>query len=346
MQIADALAHLVAGGRLSEDQAHDVFMHLLSGASDPAQIAALLALIQSRGASIDEIVGAARVMRSAVVRVPTPAGATIIDTCGTGGTPKTFNISTIAAIVVAAAGRGLSPTLAVAKHGNRSRSGRGSAEVLAGLGVNVDASPQTEASCLSQAGVCFCFAIHHHPAMKHAAAPRRALGFPTIFNVLGPLTNPAGADRQLIGVYRPELVEKVAQALARLGARRAMVVHGSDGLDEITTTGSTLIAHVEHGAAGTTVRTETLHPESLGLRLAKPADLIASDLDHAVRIARDVLEGKVGPASDIVALNAAAALVIGGAADSIAEGLALAKHTLASGAASATLAKLVSISKA
>jgi anthranilate phosphoribosyltransferase len=345
MQIADALAVLVAGRSLTEDQTRDVFTRLLAGELDPAQIAALLALIQARGATVDEIVGAARVMRGAVVRVPTPAGTTIIDTCGTGGAPKAFNISTVAAIVAAAAGRGSTPPIAVAKHGNRSRSGRGSAEVLAGLGVNVDASPLTEAACLTGAGVCFCFAIHHHPAMKHAAAPRKALAFPTIFNLLGPLTNPAGADRQLIGVYHESLVEKVAQALARLGATRAMVVHGSDGLDEITTTGTTRIAHVERGREGTTVRVEVFDPASLGVPRATPDQLVARDLAHAVETAREVIAGKPGPARDIVALNAAAALLIGGSASDMGAALRSAHAALDSGAAQQTLDALIRASR-
>src|SRR5262245_5383945 len=213
-------------------------------------------------------------MRRHVTRVecPSPPGAdtVVLDTCGTGGAQKTFNISTAASLVVAAAsphhqgkpGR----RILVAKHGNRSRSGRGSAEVLQKLGVNVDAPPAIQARCLEQAGVCFCFAIHHHPAAKVAGPARRALGIPTIFNLLGPLTNPAGASHQLIGTYAPEFVDKLAHALARLGADRAMVVHGSDGMDEITTTGPTMIAHV----AGTAVRTATFDPPTLGFPPARP----------------------------------------------------------------------------
>lgn len=346
MQIADALNLLLTGASLSESQAHDVFSQLLAGSLDPAQIAALLTLIQTRGATVDEIVGAARVMRAGVVRVPTPADTTVIDTCGTGGTPKAFNISTIAAIVAAAAGKTGTPPLAVAKHGNRSRSGRGSAEVLSGLGVNVDASVQSQASCLEQCSVCFCFAIHHHPAMKHASAPRKALAFPTIFNILGPLTNPAGADRQLIGVYHESLVEKVAHALARLGATRAMVVHGSDGLDEITTTGPTRIAHVERGPGGSTVRLETFDPMALGVARATPDQLVARDLAHAVEIAREVISGKPGPTRDIVALNAAAALLVGGAAPDMRVALRNANAALDSGAAQRTLDELIRASHA
>lgn len=340
MQIADALTRLLARAPLSEDQSESIFSQLLGGALDPAQIAALLALLQAKGVTPDELVGAAKVMRSAVLPVAKPDGVTVIDTCGTGGAPKAFNISTIAAIVAAAAGRSVSPVVAVAKHGNRSRTGRGSAEVLAGLGVNVDAAPDAEARCLARTGVCFCFAIHHHPAMKHASAPRKALAFPTIFNLLGPLTNPASADRQLIGVYSQPLVELMAFALARLGARRAMVVHGSDGLDELTTTGPSLIAHVEQGA----VRTETFDPASFGIPRSSPQDLIARDLDHAVAMARDILSGKPGPASDIVALNAAAALIVGNAAPHFAAALPLARAALASGAAQRTLDSLIAAS--
>lgn len=332
------LLRVLAEGRtLSDTDAEAAFEALLSGRLDDAQIAAMLAMIQMRGATPDELVGAAKVMRRHVARVPARDGPPIIDTCGTGGTPKAFNISTAAAIVAAAAGAG---KLRVAKHGNRSRSGRGSAEVLQALGVNVNATPELEARCLDEVGVCFCFAIHHHPAMRHAAAARKSLGFPTVFNLLGPLTNPAGASRQLIGVYQPALVPLVAAALARLGAERAMVVHGGDGLDEITTRGNTLVAAVMGGA----MMTYEISADALGLAAHPSTDLAASSVEHAAEIVRNVLSGRPGPHTDIVLLNAAAALVVGDAAGGLDEGVELSRAAIASGKATRTLDTLVRVS--
>ena len=337
----DALPHLLAGATLSESDAERIFAQTLDGQTDPLLLAAALALIQARGPTVDELVGAARAMRDRVQRVPyaTPPGEALIDTCGTGGAPKTFNISTAAAFVVAGA-RG-TVRVRVAKHGNRSRSGRGSAEVLARLGVNIDAPSLTQAHCLEHAGVCFCFAIHHHPAAKHAAPVRAALPFPTIFNLLGPLTNPARAPRQLLGVFDRRYVLPMAQALARLGSLGAMVVHGSDGMDEITTTGPTAFARVDAGA----VTTGEIDPASLGLTPARPHDLTARDLDHAVEIVRAVLHGTPGPARDIVTLNAAAALHVAGAARDMHHGLTLARESIDSGAAAASLRALAEASR-
>lgn len=343
MDIRESLESLVTGGTLSEIDAEAVFGSLLGGGLDEAQIGALLALIQSRVPTVAELTGAARVMRAHVTPVPiTPKpGQVLIDTCGTGGAPKMFNVSTIAAIIAAAAGGAPDhPRILVAKHGNRSRTGRGSAEVLAALGVNIDAPPAAQARCLEQAGVCFCFAIHHHPAMKHAAAPRRSLGFRTIFNLLGPLTNPAGAIRQLIGVYAAEIVEPMAHTLAALGAERAIVAHGRDGLDELTTTVPTLLAHVEAGA----VRPETIDPADFGVARATHDELRIEGLEPAVDAVRDILEGKPGPRRDIAVLNAAAALVVAGEADSLAAGFARAAAAIDSGAARRTLETLRAVS--
>lgn len=341
----DLLARIASGGTLDEHASELVFSSLLAGEMDPAQIGALLAMLQIRGITPDELTGAARVMRARVERVPfhAPPGTVIVDTCGTGGAPKTFNVSTAAAFVVAGArpepGRGVDRVV-VAKHGNRSRTGRGSAEVLARLGVNIDASPATQAACLDRAGVCFCFAIHHHPAMKHAAPVRRALGFPTAFNLLGPLTNPAGADRQLIGVYRPEFVGLLSETLRRLGAAHAMVVHSDDGLDELTVTAPTTISAVRHG----TIRTERVDPRSLGLQTGTIDSLRARDESHAADIVRDILAGQAGPAADMVLLTAGAALVVAGAANTIAEGIELARASVASGRAAETLSILARVS--
>ncbi|HZW11092.1 MAG TPA: anthranilate phosphoribosyltransferase [Phycisphaerales bacterium] len=342
MDIHPVLGGLVRGCTLTSDEAEALFERLLGGGLDDAQIAALLSLIQARGPTVDEVVGAARAMRRHVTPVPRPAGcedAVLIDTCGTGGAPKTFNISTAAAIVAAACKPNPTRVL-VAKHGNRSRSGRGSAELLGALGVGVDAAPEVQSRCLGGAGVCFCFAIHHHPAMKHAIGPRRSIGFPTIFNVLGPLTNPAGADRQLIGVYSEPLLPLVAEALARLGAVRAIVAHSADGLDELSTTAPTHLAHVEGGA----VRRELLDARSLGLPRARIEDLQAVDVAHAAAIVRDVLGGRRGPHRDIVLLNSAAALLVAGAASDIASGLSCAAEAIDSGRAAETLGALARLS--
>lgn len=335
------LAALVGGGTLSEDDAEDLFESLLRGDLDEAQIGATLALIQSRGVTASELTGAARVMRRHVTPTPAPDGLTLIDTCGTGGAPKTFNISTAAAIIAAAAGRAadVAQPIAVAKHGNRSRSGRGSAEILESLGVRTDASTETQTKCLAEAGVCFCFAIHHHPAMRHAGGPRRSLGFPTPFNLLGPLTNPAGARRQLIGVYDAERVGVVAEALHRLGAEHAMVVRGDDGLDELTTTAENRVFEVRGG-----VSERALDANDLGLPRAKLEELGAADLDDATRVIREVLAGAPGPRTDIALLNAAAALLVGGAAHDMAEGLARARATVGSGDATRTLETLCRVS--
>jgi anthranilate phosphoribosyltransferase len=327
MSVREALSRLVAGEALSVAGADTLFEAILAGQADDAQIGAVLALMQRRGVTVDEVQGAAAAMRRHVTPVPT-AGLTgrLIDTCGTGGARKTINVSTLAAIVGAAAGQG---RVLVAKHGNRGRSGRGSAEVLRALGVNVDAPPAVQARCLGAAGVCFCFAIHHHPAMRYAARARQSLGFPTIFNVVGPLTNPAGARRQVMGVFHPDLVGIVAEVHARLGAEHAFVVHGRDGIDEVSTAAPTLVAEVT--AAG--VRESEFDAAALGVARATPEQLDASDLDHAVRLARD-----------IVLVNAALALVAAGEAADWGAGLGLAAKAVDSGAAQRTLEDLVRLS--
>ena len=339
------LTMLVGGDALSEPEAEMLFELLLTGGLDEAQTGALLALLQRRGPTADELTGAARAMRRHAAPIGyTPAGdERLIDTCGTGGAPKTFNVSTAAALIAAAAKpqNGVSRVV-VAKHGNRSRTGRGSAELLAALGVNIDASPRAQAACLREAGVGFCFAIHHHPAMRYAAGPRRSLGFPTIFNLLGPLTNPAGATRQLLGVYEPRFVPLLADTLARLGADRAMVVHGEDGLDEITTTTTTTIAEVDQSH----VTPGEIDPRALGLARAHLDDLRAGDLDGAAGAVRAIIEGEPGPKADIALLNAAAALLVGGACDDLSQGLELARRAVADGAASRTLETLGRVSHA
>ncbi len=338
------LAQLVTGRPLSASQAETLFEHLLTGALDDAQIGALLALIQARGPGPDELIGAATAMRRHVTRVPIEpsSGQVIIDTCGTGGAPKVFNVSTVAAIVVAAAaGAPDQPGVLVAKHGNRSRTGRGSAEVLERLGVNVHASPEVQAECLRRTGVCFCFAIHHHPAMRYAAGPRKSLGFRTIFNLLGPLTNPAGARRQLIGVYDVALAEPMARALSALGAERAIVAHGMDGLDELTTCAESLLLHVDRGA----ILREHVRPGDLGLAPASYDRLAVDSPDQAARVAESVLRGEPGPHTDITLLNVAAGLLVAGGVSSLSEGMEKAREGIDSGRACLVLERLREVSR-
>lgn len=337
-------ARLVAGDRLSEQESQAVFEALLGGGLDEAQIGAIIALIQCRGVTVDELVGAARAMREHVTPVPyTPKpGEVVIDTCGTGGAAKTFNVSTAAAIVAASAtpepGSGIERVV-VAKHGNRSRTGRGSAEVLAGLSVNIEASPEAQARCLEEVGVCFSFAMRHHPAMRHAAGPRRSLGFPTIFNLLGPLTNPAGAKHQLLGVYEPRFVGLIAEALARLGSERAVVVHGAGGLDEVSTLGPSDAAWVADGG----VTKQPIDPAGL-VPIGSIEALQARDLADGVRILKDVLDGASGSPRDIVVLNAAVALRVAGASADLGAGVAAAADAIDSGRASKTLQGLARLS--
>lgn len=340
---ADILKQLLTGQPLTERQARETFEQVLSGAWNDAQIGAMLALISARpgGPTVDELVGGAKVMRAHVTPVSLPPGISgrLIDTCGTGGAPKAFNVSTIAAIVTVAAAPG---RVVIAKHGSTSRTGRGSAEVMQALGVNVAAPPDVQAQCLQKLGLCFCFAIHHHPAMKHAAPARKALAFPTIFNLLGPLTNPAGAPRQLMGTYSRDLSEKVAHTLARLGVEKALVVTSHDGLDELTTTDTNIVHTVERGA----VSTRVIDAAQLGLARARFEDIAAATLDDAVRIARDVLAGKPGPTRDMVLLNVAGALVAADAAADLRDGIALAATAIDSGAAADLLSRLVTESAA
>lgn len=341
------LRSLIDGQPLDAHTSERVFLALLSGQLDEAQIGALLAAIQSIPPNAETLTGAARAMRANVQRVPytLKPGECLLDTCGTGGAPKSFNVSTAAAIVAAAVtppeDSGISRVV-VAKHGNRSRTGRGSAEVLAALGVQVDATPAQQARCLQEAGVCFCFAIHHHPAMKHAMGPRRSLGIPTIFNALGPLTNPAGADRQLIGVYDNALVEPMAQTLANLGATRAMVVHSTDGLDELSTTAPTRIMHVHSG----TLREETFDSLQLGLARATLAQLQANSVEDSARIIREILDGNPSPYCDMVVLSTGAALVVAGVCADLQYGISLALDTIERGKAKATLDRLIEVSHA
>jgi anthranilate phosphoribosyltransferase len=337
-----AIRRLLDGETLSAPDASAAFQAIMTGSAHHGEIGALLALLATRVPTADEILGAASVMRAHVERVPTSIDPErLLDTAGTGGAPKTFNVSTAAAIIATAAGRG---AFAVAKHGNRSRTGRGSAEVLLALGVNVDANRATQAQCLDAAHICFCFAVHHHPAARHAMPVRLALGFPTIFNLLGPLTNPAGARRQLMGVYDRRLLRPIAEALAALGATRAIVVHSDDGLDELSISASSHLMHVENGR----VRDETIEPAAFGLDPEAGMQAVtARDLDHAASMIRGVIEGELrGPPRHMAVLNAAAALLAAGAGDSLLECMHRAGDAIDSGHASDTLRALVEVSNA
>ncbi len=325
------LRRLMAREDLSSHETETLFGQLMDGEIAAATQAALLVALAIKGEAVSEIVGAARAMRQRVVPIPHQVPG-LVDTCGTGGDGQgSFNISTAAALVAAAAGA------PIAKHGNRSVSSRsGSADVLAALGVRLDLSPTALGQALERLGIAFLFAPQLHPAMRAVAAVRRELGVRTIFNLLGPLTNPAGARRQVIGVYARELVPVVAAVLRELGTEHALVVHGSDGLDEITTTGPTWVAEVRDG----TVQTLELVPEQLGIPRVAPAALGGgTPAENAVRL-RQVLAEAAGPLADVVALNAGAALYVGGQAENVAAGFALAQEALRSGAAERKLAAL------
>lgn len=337
VEIKAVLSMLVQGDHLSRDEMRDVFTTIMTGGADDAQVASLLTSLALRGVSVDELCGAAQVMRQFVTPVPVDESIRdeIIDTCGTGGAPKTFNVSTLAAVVAAGAGA------KVAKHGNRSRTGRGSAEILESLGVNVNASPEVQAACLGEAGVCFSFAIHHHGAVKYAMPARRSLGFATIFNLLGPMTNPAGARRQLIGVYDVRFTDLVAQALASMGSVRAMIVHGLDGLDELSTTGPTRVVEYVRGE----IESYEVSPGEVGLAKARLSDLRVDSLEDATALFRRVLDGEKGAARDIVVLNAGAALLVADRAGDLQEGVALAQASIDDGRAGTALERLVAISQ-
>jgi anthranilate phosphoribosyltransferase len=303
----------------------------MEGGATPAQIAAFLIALRSKGETIEEITGCARVMRDKATRIRAPY-PNVIDTCGTGGDgSQTFNISTTAAFVVAGTG------VPVAKHGNRAMSSRcGSADLLQALGVAIELSPEGAETCLAEVGITFLFAPLFHSAMKHAIGPRREIGVRTIFNILGPLTNPAGAKRQLLGVSQRRFAEPMARVLGNLGSTRAIVVHGADGLDEITITGETHITSLEAGR----IASYTIAPEQFGIRRAPLGAIAGGDAPQNADITTAVLEGKPGPHRDVVLLNAAAALVVAGTAADLEAGLQLAAQAIDSGAALEKLRRL------
>ena len=333
--IKTAIQQVIAGHDLSEAEAAAAMDQIMAGEASPAQIAGLAVALRMKGETVEEVTGAVRAIRARVTRVEAGPGP-VVDTAGTGGDGAgTFNISTTAALIAAGAG------VTVAKHGNRSVSSRsGSADVLAALGVTVDAPVPVLERCLREVGVSFLFAPVLHPALRHAAAPRRELGVRTLFNIVGPLVNPAFADRQVVGVFDRRWIEPLAQVLGRLGSVHAWVVHGSDGLDELTLTGPSWVAELKGGE----VRTFELNPESLGLRLCAPQDLAGGDAEENAAITREILAGAPGPKADLACLNAAAALLVAGAAADLEEGLAKAREAVRSGAAAEILTRLVTAS--
>ena len=320
---------------LTVDEAASAMETIMDGQAPPSQIAGLLVGLAMKGERPDEIVGLARTMRARATKL-SRSFAPVFDTCGTGGDgAHTFNVSTVAALVLAACG------VRVAKHGNRSASSRcGSADLFEELGVNVTATPPVVERCLDEAGIAFLFAQVFHPSMRHAAPTRKELGVRTAFNLLGPLTNPAGATRQLVGVPRPELTELVARSLAQLGAERAWVVHGADGLDEISTTGYTKVSECRGGA----VNTFYVHPADAGLPKTVPASLRGGDAAENAAIARRVLDGERGPARDIVLFNAGASLLIASRAATVPDGIAMAAEAIDTGRARMALDTLIRVS--
>jgi len=338
MTIQQALGLIQRGVSINSEDAEAVFTQIMLGQASDAQIGALLMGLTIRGETPEIIAGAALAMRAAATHIK-PAAEGLLDTCGTGGSGTcTFNISTTVALVVAACG------VPVAKHGNRAISSKsGSADVLEALGVRLDIPAPKVAECIDAIGIGFLFAPGHHPAMKHASGPRRELGMRSIFNLLGPLTNPAGAEYQVLGVFARDKLEPVAETLNHLGVRRALVVHGRDGMDEITTTGISDAVWVERG---TESRAFEIDPAAFGMPYAEAADLEGGDAQSNAVILRDILGGKQGAKRDIVLLNAAAALWVAGHADGIAQGLRIAAEAIDSGKARDKLSELVAFTRA
>ena len=351
--ILDALHRIANHGQsLARAEARELMAEVLAGSCTDAQIAALLAALRMKGETVEEIVGFAEAIRAAAtpLAISTPADSAsesdavyvsgtgrdaLVDTSGTGGDASgTFNISTATAFVTAGAG------VRVAKHGNRSISSKcGSADVMEALGVNIQLTPERSARCLREVGICFLYAPDLHSSMKQVQKVRRELRLRTMFNLLGPLTNPAHASGQVVGVYALDMVEKLAEALSMLGLHRALVVHGLDGLDEITITGPTRVAEVRDGS----VRTYEVDPEEFGMKRAALEDISGGDAGENAAIIREVLGGKKSPRRDVVLLNAAATLVAAGRADHLADGIPVAAQSIDSGAAAAKLAALVSL---
>lgn len=338
MEIQRAIEVISRFGQLRADEAESVMNQIMRGEATEAQIGAYLMGLRMKGETDAEILGSARAMRANAVRVPVRTQDDLLDTCGTGGDKSgTFNISTTVAFVAAGAG------VRIAKHGNRAATSKcGSADVLAELGVNLDLTPEQVGQCVDEIGIGFLFAPKLHPAMKYAIGPRRQVGVRTIFNILGPLTNPAGAQRQLMGVFTPDLTEFIATVLGELGSKSAIVVCGYGNLDELTTTGPNRVSHFENG----TVRTYDLDPLEFGLKTAHISELLGGDAPTNAQILRGILSGTVDSAKyDVVLLNAAAALVAAGKVSDFEAGMALAQDVIDSGAALSKLDALIAYSQ-
>jgi len=334
--INETLSKVVDGHAVGREEAQAAMAAIMSGECTPAQIGAFLVALRMRGETVEQVAGFAEAMRASCVRIAT-RHTDVVDTCGTGGDAlDTFNISTAAAIVTAAAG------VPVAKHGNRSVSSQcGSADVLTELGVRIDLEPAEVSRCLDELGIDFLFAPSLHPAMKHAIGPRRELGLRTVFNILGPLTNPAGAKRQLLGVFAAALTDVMANTLRDLGSTHALVVHGLEGMDELSTLGPTRVSELRDGQ----VKTREVRPEQFGLRRAEPEEIEGGDPARSAEILLTSISGEEGAPRDIVLLNAGAAIYVGGRAASIAEGIVLAREAIDSGAARAKLDALIDMSR-
>ena len=336
MNIQQAIKSVIAKQNLNEDQMHDVMNSIMTGQTTDAQIGAFLIGLSMKGETIEEITASAKVMRALATPVEIGNSDYLVDTCGTGGDGLgLFNISTASAFVVAAAGG------KVAKHGNRSISSKsGSADVLECAGVNLDLSPRIIGQCVEEIGVGFMFAPAHHSAMKHAIGPRKELAVRTIFNVLGPLTNPAKAPNQVMGVYDKSLIEPIANVLKGLGSRHVMVVHSADGLDELSIADKTYVAELKEGV----VTTYTIHPEKLGFVLGNLNDIKADDAEDSLNIIKDAFSGKEGAARDIISLNAGAAIYVCGLTDSLISGIERSRLVLSDGSAQQKLDDYIKIS--
>jgi anthranilate phosphoribosyltransferase len=333
--IKEAIQNLVSGQSLTMDEAAAVMEEIMSGEATPAQFGAFVTALRAKGETVDEIAGLARVMRDKAA--PVKVSGLLVDTCGTGGDAfGTFNISTTAAFIAAGAG------LKVAKHGNRAMTSQcGSADVLEALGVKIDLGPEGVQQCIEKAGIGFMFAPVFHPAMKYAAGPRREIGIRTVFNILGPLTNPAGAQVQVIGVSDANFAPRMAQVLQKLGCQHALVTHGVEGLDEISISGPTSVWEVRENSSSS----YTIIPEEFGLRRASIDDIRGGTAEENAKILRNILRGATGPAREVVLLNAAAALVAGDLTPDIAAGVELAKEVLDSGAALQKLDEFIKVSQ-
>lgn len=335
--IIESIKKAVEGRDLSEEEASASMIEIMDGAATAAQIGALVTALRIKGESVDEITGFAKIMRERATRIPHKQPL-VADTCGTGGDhSNTFNISTTVAFVVAGAG------VHVAKHGNRAQTSlTGSSDVLAALGVKIDLSPERVGACIDETGIGFLFAPALHGAMRHANGPRKEIGIRTVFNLLGPLTNPAGARHQIVGVFDADYAEKMASVLGRLGAKHALVVHGEDGLDEITLTGESRVAEWKEGK----VRAWHINPEEYGFSFCQPDDLKGGDAATNAAITRAILKGDKGPKRDIVVINAAAALVAADKCATLREAVLAAAASIDSGSAAQRLEQLIKFSNA